>query len=272
MKLCLIGNNIEGSLSPQIHEAYNKIMKYTDSTYEIVQLMPDELHSFVSQLREGAYDGCNITAPFKLDIMQYLDGLSENTRVVGCANTVRRNGTSLIGYNTDNSGFGDQLDSDGINVFTKSVSVIGAGGAARAVVCELSSRGVKQINVYNRTLDHAKHVASDFPDIVKAYPIEAFTAKDSDIIINTSSGSNSIATIDGIAPDKIFIDINYKPEKTEFLNIAEMFGCRVYNGLKMLVFQAIRSEVKWRNLEDYENIQEIAEKIAKELDFPWEQE
>lgn len=270
MKLCLIGTNIENSLSPNIHSAYNKIMGFTDSTYDLVQLNEDELHSFVAKLKEGEYDGCNVTAPFKLDIMQYLDGLSENTRVVGCANTIKVNGTNLIGYNTDNSGFDNQLDSDNINVFTKTVAVIGAGGAARAIVCELSLRGVKQINLYNRTLDHAKHIEADFPDSVKAYPIEEFTAKGNDIIINVSSSGNPVATIDGIEPDKIFIDINYSPEKTQFLEMAEIFGCKVYNGLKMLIFQAIRSESKWRDLDDKATIHEMAEKIAKELGYKWE--
>ena len=276
MRLCVIGNPIEHSVSPNIHAGFLNSLGIKNFSYEAICLEKNELHGFIGKMRNGEYDGANVTLPYKIDIIELLDEISENARLIGSVNTIAKKGELICGYNTDRNGFGRQLDYDDIDIFDKTIAILGSGGVSRSVLCEILDRGPRKVNIYNRSLSNAKNLANNFSGNVDIFLLDDFTAEGADIIINTTSVGMApdvkacpVSNLDGITPETIVIDLIYSPEKTKLLELAENFNCKVYNGAKMLIYQAIASELIWQDKE-IDDIDEIAKKIAKEVGLKWE--
>lgn len=226
MNYFVIGNPIEHSLSPKIH---NEILGLKESFGKI---KVENLSEFMAGLKD--YKGFNVTLPFKIEIIKYLGSLDTHAEAIGAVNTVYQN----KGYNTDWLGFIRQCQSDNINLENANVKLLGSGGAARAIVYALQQSNVKALTVYNRTLEKAKKLVTDF--FGTAENLKHFNNSNCDLIINTISiGVQPISYIGDVPA----IDISYGD--TQFLKLAQG---KKYDGYKMLIYQAEESEKIWKIL------------------------
>ncbi len=151
---CVIGDErVNRSLSPRMHNSVFSRLDM-DSMYVAVNVKPHDLEKAVDAIRCLGFSGVNVTVPHKEAIIPYLDCLSDEATSIGAVNTLVFQNGSAIGHNTDVGGFGDLLDFRGFNSENSDVAIVGAGGAARAVLCSLKDRGAK-ITVINRTLEKA---------------------------------------------------------------------------------------------------------------------
>ncbi|ADQ05151.1 shikimate 5-dehydrogenase [Caldicellulosiruptor owensensis OL] len=255
-KLFLIGKSLKHSISPFIH---NRILSELgiDAVYSNVELSDFvKLKEFVEMVRKDKdVVGFNITIPYKEDILEFCDEVSEDVRIIKAANTVKKKNGKLLAYNTDWIGFKRSLEDIGVDVKDKKILVLGSGGAAKACIYGLYRMGVKEVFVTNRTYEKTESIKSLFEDILKIIPVEWLKKYDFkyDIIINTTSVGmfpnieNSPFDFENyVAGIPVFVyDIIYNPLKTTFLKEAEIRGIKTGNGLKMLVYQAVEAEKIW---------------------------
>jgi len=263
---CVIGHPIDNSLSPIMH---NVAFYFTNLDYIYVAFdVKESLGEAVKGLRALGVRGFNITMPHKVSIINFLDSIDKNATLVGAVNTVVNNNNTLIGYNTDVDGvisafktkdlrqeIGDSLN--GLNAL-----IIGAGGAARASIVALVSKGCKKISIFNRTINKAKRMMTELSqklDIfytVKELKINSLkrALSSADILINaTSIGAypridESIIPLEFLKKDLIVFDVVYKPKKTKLLIDAEQIGAKIIPGYKMFVGQGARSFEIWTGM------------------------
>lgn len=243
MKYAVIGNPAQHSLSPVMHMA-GFLTSKIDATYEAITVLPEELDATVKKL-SGEYNGWNITYPYKEDIIKYLDVISEGARILGAVNTVKNEQGKLSGYNTDGLGFVAAVKNAGFIPKGNKVVMIGAGGAARAIVFELA-RERAEITIVNRNQQKAEELAKQVEDVcgcsVKCAPWEKgeWLTSSELIIQGTPVGmQNEPFTLDleGMKNNALVVDLIYKPLETDFLRQAKKVGCRTMNGLEMLLYQ-----------------------------------
>jgi len=275
----LIGENIENSLSPFIHNQI--ITKYSlDFCYLPFQVRWTDLKDAIQGIKALNIKGVNITFPYKERVIDFLDEVEESARRIGAVNTIVNNKGILTGYNTDVIGFKRSLQEDGKFVIKQKKAVIfGAGGAARGVICALLEEGIEEICIFNRTLEKAKKIKQDFSTFFPRSCINAFSLKEENlkdkikkahIIVNTTSLGMTPQNDKTPLPDeKLFhsnllvYDLIYHPTKTLFLRQAEMAGAKIINGLAMLVYQGIESFYLWTGLKpEGKEILEIIERSA----------
>ena len=250
LKLALIGQNVLDSFSPEIHHFILGCMG-ENCTFEKVSVRPEEFGAKIEGIFER-FDGFNITIPFKREILPYLKELSGDAKLFGSVNTVVSE--TRNGYNTDGFGFLLMLQNEGVELKSKKVLVLGTGGAGRSCMKELIDAGA-QVYAYNRTADRLKQVYAAFQGFTPLFeiPREKF-----DIIINcTGVGMHEtegqtpevcfeggrIAPVDELlASCETAVDLIYRPEKSEFLQVAERCGKKVINGFAMLFYQAYMAD------------------------------
>lgn len=244
-KYCVIGFPIAHSLSPALHNRFFKENKIR-AHYSAIEVAPSDLGLFMCDFA-SKYSGANVTIPYKEKILDFLDELSPEVRVIGACNTVVNRGGKLIGYNTDATGFMSALKSGGVrNIKGKNVVVVGAGGAARAVVFALKTLGA-HITILNRTIEHARKLAKDFEQ--NYGDLKDFNKLKCDILVNTTSVgmwhkenkkymSESPIVFAGESIPKIVMDIIYRPRMTKLLRTAKKHGVKIITGDKMFEAQA----------------------------------
>ncbi|HCM42332.1 MAG TPA: shikimate dehydrogenase [Candidatus Omnitrophota bacterium] len=212
-------------------------------------------------LKKIPLKGFNLTVPYKQTVIPYLDWLTDSARAIGAVNTVYRFGKKWYGTNTDAEGFWLSLKKEwNWKPKGKSVLVIGAGGAARAVVYALASRGARTIAVSNRTESRAQDLIAAFK---KLFPKTEFfstslaSKKDLtafDLIVNTTSAglkkNDPLILPAKLIPSaregkKYFVDLIYNPAETPFLKAARQKGHKTLNGLSMLLYQGARAFEIW---------------------------
>jgi shikimate dehydrogenase len=260
----LIGKNIENSLSPLIHNQI--ILKYSlNFCYLPFQVTETNLAKTIQGIKALNIRGVNITFPYKEKVIKFLDEVEESARRIGAVNTIVNNKGFLTGYNTDVIGFKKSLQEDGKFVIKEKKAVIlGAGGAARAVVYALLEEEIEEICIFNRTLEKAKKVkqnlSSFFPKSrISVFPLGEEDLKDkigkAHLLINTTSlgmaprvDNTPLPDEKLFHPDLLVYDLIYHPAKTLFLRQAERAGANVINGLPMLVYQGIESFYLWTGL------------------------
>lgn len=231
--------------------------------YLTIEVRPADLADAMQALRAFNMRGINLTIPHKVEVLQYLDEVSEDARLMGAVNTVRREGERLIGENTDGKGFLVSLtDEAQVNPAGKHVVVLGAGGAARAMTVELALAGAAQITVVNRTLERGlalvdllnRETATTaiFEPWQGVYSMPAGT----DVLINaTSIGLYPDITArpeidyDSLSPEMVVCDVIPNPPRTPFLAQAEARGARTLDGLGMLVAQGAIGFKMWTGYE-----------------------
>lgn len=222
--------------------------------YEAWDTPSAALAQVVQSLRGGARVGANVTVPHKARVAQYVDRVSDEVRATGAVNTiVREPDGTLSGHNTDVQGFADALRADGgVAVAGARVVVLGAGGAARAVVYALLRNGATHVTLVNRSRSRADAFVADFGD-ARLVAIRAEPLPPCDLIVNCTTvgmAHSSTAGISPLAAEQIppgitVVDIVANPLVTPLMRDAQARGCRVLGGLPMLVRQGAAAFTLW---------------------------
>ncbi|MBN2617523.1 MAG: shikimate dehydrogenase [Spirochaetales bacterium] len=249
----IIGNPVMHTKSPLIH---NRGYKELDLNAVYVPFETNNLEQFMEICKLLNIEGFSVTVPFKNDIIPLLDGVTESVKQIGACNTVTRVGDKWIGDNSDYVGFINPLLQAYGSIQDKQISVIGAGGAAKAAVFALKSHGAKVV-ILNRTLKNAEVLAKDFNTDCAELSIDSIDTLNrfSDIIVQTTNvGMHPLESINPLdfytfSGNEFVYDIIYSPEKTILLDKAEKAGCRILNGWKMLEEQAYRQFKLFTGLE-----------------------
>ena len=253
----VIGDPIDHSLSPNIHSAAFREMDL-DSSYIAYRIPKGELEEGIEGLKKIKITGFNITIPHKIEMMKYLDKIDESCSLIGAVNTVSNNDGVLKGYNTDMDGFLEPFKKKELNVKGTKVLLLGAGGAARAIVAGFAKEKAKSITIANRTLEKANELAAFSKSIgldAIAIKIEDVkdTAKNYDIIVNATSvglkNESSVISLEGINEKTIVYDIVYMPMNTDFIKKAKDQKAIIIYGYEMLLGQAVRAFEIWHGIE-----------------------
>ncbi|MBT9290851.1 shikimate dehydrogenase [Prosthecodimorpha staleyi] len=254
-RACVIGWPVDHARSPLIH-GYWLDRTGLDGTYERVAVAPNEIHAFLERFPESGYAGGNVTVPHKEAALAACDEVEPVARAIGAVNTLWVDGGKLYGTNTDALGFLANLDetAPGWDKEPGPALVLGAGGAARAVVWALIQRGFRP-KIANRNVARAEDLVRTFGGGSEAYPWEARQALlwDARILVNTTSlGMKGIGDIGldlrGARGDALITDIVYVPLVTDLLDLATSWGLRTVDGLGMLLHQAVPGFERWFGL------------------------
>lgn len=249
----IIGHPVAHSRSPLIHGHWLAEHGLAGS-YERIEVSPAEVPAFIARLRAGEFVGGNVTVPNKEVVLPLIDEVSATARAMGAANTLWMEGGRLHGDNTDAYGFLAHLDAcvPGWAEAARTALIIGAGGAARAVIHGLAERGLGRIVLVNRSPERALELAAAFPATVEARPWQdiATLVGESGLIVNTTSlgmRGQPLLEIDlsALRPGTIVDDIVYVPLETSLLAEARRRGGIPVDGLGMLLHQAVPGFERW---------------------------
>jgi shikimate dehydrogenase len=252
-RACVIGWPIEHSRSPAIHSYW--LNRYgIDGSYTKEAVPPGKLEGFLRLLATNGYRGCNVTIPHKEEALHIADEADATARSIGAANTLWLEDGRLYATNTDAYGYMTYLAAraPGWQKRDVHVSILGAGGAARAIVYGFLESGVGEIRVMNRTRDRAEALARDFGPRVKIvdWNERSVASRDAAVLVNsTSVGLKGEGTLDidftGFHPDCVVSDIVYVPLETALIREARRHGLKTVDGLGMLLHQAVPGFEKW---------------------------
>lgn len=245
---------MEHSVSPAMHNAAFEALGLP-WRYTLIPTAPDRLEQEVANLRGGGFRGVNVTVPHKQSVMPYLDEITEAARAIGAVNTIVVEGGRLIGHNTDADGFWRALREAGYEPAGKRALVLGAGGAARAVVYALG-RGGSRVSIWNRTAARASSLTLDMqrvnviPSVVAR--LSDLEPGNVDLLVNTTpigmwpqeDASPWPSTLPIPAHWTVF-DLIYNPVETRLLARAAAAGARAIGGLAMLVHQGALAFELW---------------------------
>ncbi|HOQ37700.1 MAG TPA: shikimate dehydrogenase [Acetivibrio sp.] len=280
--LGLIGNPVEHSISPQLHNSLSSLLGH-DLVYVPLKVEKQNIGAVVNALKRLEFVGFNVTVPYKREIMKYIDENTKEAILMGAVNTVKNIDGRLFGYNTDAEGFARSFkEESGVGFAGKKVVIIGAGGVARSIAVKLAKEGVEKISLVNRTplkaVELADVVNENIREVVQVYNFNDKTFmmafEESDIIINTTSvgmfpdvNNTPVKVKNRFHKNQIVYDVIYNPVKTKFLKDAEKAGAKVINGLGMLFYQGISAYEIWTGVkfseEDLSKIFASFKKILK---------
>ena len=248
-KYFVIGNPIDHSLSPKLHNFWIK-KNNIDAIYDKKKLDENDLKNFISEIKEEKISGINVTVPFKKSAIPFLDELSAEANETQSVNTIYLNNGKTIGHNTDIAGFELAIKYSKYNISNKKIFILGAGGVVPSIIFSLNRMKASKIIVSNRT----KEKAEDLKDLFKDLDIVDWgDMPNFDMIINaTSIGLKKEDEIkleySNIGSNKFFYDVIYNPRETIFLKRAKLFGNRTENGKMMFVYQAHQAFTIWHKL------------------------
>ena len=247
-KYLVIGNPIDHSLSPRLHNFW--IKKYNiKAIYEKVKLEKNEIKEIINELKENKIDGINITIPFKKDVIPYLDEMTDIAQETQSVNTIFKKDNKIIGENTDVYGFSEAIKLSSFNPKNKKALILGAGGVSPSIILALKKMGVSVISLSNRTKQKAEDLKKYFP-FIKI--IDWGETVKSDLIVNATSVG--IKTNDEIKLDlskiggQLFYDVIYNPPQTNFLSKAKELGKKTENGKNMFIYQAFKAFKIWHDV------------------------
>ena len=261
-KFLVIGNPIEHSLSPILHNYWIKINEI-DAIYEKQKLNENELEKFILQVREKKIDGINVTVPFKKSVIPYLDELSLEAKNTQSVNTIYSKDNKVIGHNTDIIGFQTSIKKSKYDLCNKEILILGAGGVVSSLIFALNEMKVSKIKVSNRTKEKSQDLKKIFKNIEI---VEWGEVPNFDMIINaTSLGLKEEDKINlnfsSISKNKFFYDVIYNPQETNFLKTGKKLGNKILNGKLMFIYQALSAFNIWHGIKPSVN-----ENIIKLLD------
>jgi shikimate dehydrogenase len=251
-KACVMGHPVAHSRSPLLHGYWLKTLGI-DGAYELADVAPADFPEFLRHLRARGYVGGNVTVPHKGAAFETVDRRDGAAEAIGAVNTVWYEGDRLVGGNTDAYGFLAHLDATvpGWNEGARRAVVLGAGGAARAIVHALLGR-VDHVDLVNRTPERARSLAAYFGPAVSAHDFAALPAllAVADLLVNaTSLGMSGKAKLDldirALKPGAVVYDIVYVPLETDLLKAAKAHGYPAVDGLGMLLHQAVPAFARW---------------------------
>ena len=261
-KYLVIGNPIEHSLSPKLHNYWLK-KNNIDAVYDKKQLNEVDIYNIILEVKSGKIDGINVTVPFKQSIIPFLDELTPLAKEAQSVNTIFKKNNKIIGHNTDTGGFELALKYINYDVKDKKIFILGAGGVVPSIILSLKKMGVSRIILSNRTKKKAEDLKKIYRDIEI---VDWGEIADFNIIINaTSVGLKSDDEIKldytDIGPNKLFYDVIYNPKQTNFLSKAKKFGNQIENGKMMFIYQAHQAFAIWHKI-----LPNIDEETIKLLD------
>ncbi|WP_051189035.1 shikimate dehydrogenase [Halalkalibacillus halophilus] len=244
----LIGNPVKHSKSPELHQSFLNKLGLTGE-YHLFEIMPHEILETIEYMKENNYSGFNVTAPYKSEIIPYLDVLDQAAIEMNAVNTVKLTEGKLIGYNTDGQGYIASLQKEYPEFVDqareKRVLIIGAGGAARALVYALTQHQWGSLDLANRTQSNADHMAQRFNiDNVLSLDEASKKLNEYDLIIQTTTvgmgerSSEEVINLDSLSSKTIASELIYFPKWTNFLQKAYQKNCRLLFGESMLWHQA----------------------------------
>ena len=249
-KYFVIGNPISHSFSPVLHNFWFK-ENNINAIYEREKLNSEDLKNFILKIKDGQIDGANITVPFKMEIINYLDELRPEAEKTQSVNTVSFENNKAVGHNTDISGFIRAIKDIKLQIEGKKILILGAGGVVPSIIYALNEMKASEIIVSNRTKQNAINLKNFFNylTIVDWGKVPEF-----DIIINaTSLGLKNSDVIDidfsQTEKGKVFYDLIYNPSETNFLKKARLLGNKTENGKRMFIHQAAQAFKIWNKIE-----------------------
>ena len=249
-KYLVIGNPIDHSLSPQLHNYWIK-NNNIDAVYEREKLENNDLENLVLKVKNKKINGVNVTVPFKKEVIPYLDILSPEAKATKSVNTIYLKGNSTIGHNTDIGGFELAIKDTKYDLGGKKVLILGAGGVVSSLIFALKRMKVLEIILSNRTRAKAEDISNLFNNIAI---VDWGEIPNFDMIINATSlglNNNDEFNFDfsKLKKDKFFYDVIYNPKDTNFLKIARKFGNKTENGKKMFIYQAAEAFKIWHGID-----------------------
>ena len=249
-KYLVIGNPIDHSLSPKLHNFWIKNNKL-DAVYEKKKLNENELADLIFEIKKKKIQGINVTVPFKKAVIPYLDGLSLESENTQSVNTIYLNNNKVIGHNTDIEGFERSIEGFKSDIINKKVLILGAGGVVPSIIFALNKIKVSEIIISNRTRSNAENLKSLFKKI-KIVDWGKFPMFD--MIINATSiglknDEKIYIDISKIGKNKIFYDVIYKPSETNFLKTGKKLGHKTENGKMMFIYQALAAFKVWHGIQ-----------------------
>ena len=258
----VVANPIKHSISPFIHNSAFEATN-TNGVYLAWEVDATELAETVANIRRYQMYGINLSMPYKEQVIPYLDQLSEEACLIGAVNTVVNREGTLIGYNTDGKGFFKSLPS--FKISGKRMVLLGAGGAAKAILAQAILDGVSQISVFVRS----SSIEKTRPYLEKlenatGFRVDLFALEDvqdlqnsitqADLLVNATSvgmdGASQPIPTSIVLPEKLLVaDVIYQPFETPFLKWARNQGNQSINGLGMLLYQAAEAFQLWTGKE-----------------------
>ena len=250
----VIGSPVAHSRSPRLFAHW--LRKYgIPGHYIPMDIEADALQNAMRTLPDLGFVGVNVTIPHKERVFEIADQISDRATLIGAANTVifRKDGT-IYADNTDGFGFIQNLRQNAPDWSPKSgpAVVLGAGGAARAVIASLLDVGVPEIRLSNRTRNRAEKLRADFGNRINVHDwVQAGNIlEEAHTVVNTTSlgmtGKPELRVpLDGLMPGALVTDLVYTPIKTRLLSVAQDMGCVTVDGLGMLLHQAVPGFERW---------------------------
>ena len=248
-KYFVIGNPIDHSLSPKLHNYWFK-KNNINAVYEKKKTNEQDLKSILYEVKEKKINGINVTVPFKKSVIPYLDKLSTDAEQVQSVNTIILKENSLVGHNTDIFGFTKAIKNLNFNIKEKKIFILGAGGVVPSIIYALNKMKVSKIMVSNRTKKKAENLKLRFNNLEV---IDWGDIIDFDVIINATSlglnKDNINLDFSKLGNDKLFYDVIYNPSETNFLKEGKKLGNKTENGKLMFVYQALEAFKLWHGIE-----------------------
>lgn len=266
----LIGNPVEHTLSPAIHNTIAECMN------ENMVYVPFPVKEDIEAALKGAYalgiQGMNITVPYKSDALPYLADIDKEAESIGAVNTLVRMEGGYKGYNTDLPGLYRAILSEGIEVKGSKVIIVGAGGAARAAAFMCAFNGAQSVVILNRTVEKAVRIAQEVKVKTELSDIAAMSISDYGkiegggylILQATKVGlypnveETPVSDPDFFKKASVVYDLIYTPQETRFMRLAKEQGIAAYNGLKMLLYQGVAAYEMWNRVSVPEEVVEKA--------------
>lgn len=275
----LIGNPVEHTVSPTIHNTLASDLGI-NMVYVPFHVEKGQLEAAV----KGAYGlnirGCNVTVPYKSDVIEYLSDIDDLAHKIGAVNTLVRTEGGYKGYNTDITGLLRAMKSDNVPIENEKIVILGAGGVGRAVAFMCAVNGAGKIYLLNRTADKAKQVADEVNHAVGKECVTAMAMSDytqlseNGYIVIQSTSVGLFPNADDVVIDdndfykkiKAGYDLIYRPWETKFMKLVKENGGVAYNGLKMLLYQGIDAFELWNGCKvPDENALKIYELMKKSV-------
>lgn len=271
----IFGDPVEHSLSPTMHNAAFKELDL-DFVYLAFRVKKEGLNAAISGAKKLGIHGLNITMPLKQPVVKYLDKVNSTAKSIGAVNTILNLHGKFVGYNSDGIGALKALRENNVSIRRKSVLLLGAGGAGRAIAFQLAQEA-KRLVILNRSIDKAKALAKVLhkklnkkvtgnllsPTLIKR------KLENVDVLINATSvgmypkAKRSLVDPDWLRPDLCVMDIIYNPLETKLANDARSAGAKVVSGIEMLVQQGAVSFEIWTKQKA--PIQTMKQAVLKEL-------
>ncbi len=261
-KVCgLIGNPVAHTLSPLIHNALAKGLGH-NMVYVPFLVEAGKAEAAV----QGAFAldilGMNVTVPYKSEVIPFLESTDPLAAKIGAVNTLVRGETGYRGYNTDMEGLYRALKSEGIKIEGEEILLLGAGGASRAVAFLCADKGAKAVYILNRSIEKGEQLAAEVnqrleTDCVRAMALEDYKKlpQRKFLAIQGTSVGLHPDTEKAVISEKDFYDrihtgydLIYKPAETQFMKYVKTSGGLAYNGLKMLLYQAVIAYELWNGV------------------------